>query len=397
MYNSLIWEDSNAETITAFRDDPETYIIIATIKFGMGMDVRNVWGVINLGLPSSAAALVQQICRAGRDPNREAYGFTYVEASKVKAAKVMMKDQPQGGGKLRKQNMNKEILVETADSDNGNSGLQELINRHATGSCLVAGINQIFDNPGIHSHESCLFAQRPHPCSSCMAALPAYVLHTQSNAPIAPMPSLLSVLPPSTDSLVRLQTALVPLAGMTPEQYPKLTKNLSDRAALSLDAFSLEHWMQLTSSHLSWSPYASFIPSGLHDTLLARFTSIHDYDSFLAIMGNWEHIPTCGPALFQTIADLNSEFDSLRKVKKAAAVSKASETRRAKAVIGDPTTSSGLSNIDLNDTAMVNAASEPSMVHKRPRSPIDWDKPRVRRVILRRMHTCFHLCLAYSY
>lgn len=42
-------------------------IVCATTAFGMGVDVPNIRTVLNLGIPGSIEAMVQQCGRAGRD------------------------------------------------------------------------------------------------------------------------------------------------------------------------------------------------------------------------------------------------------------------------------------------------------------------------------------------
>ncbi|KII85950.1 hypothetical protein PLICRDRAFT_64754, partial [Plicaturopsis crispa FD-325 SS-3] len=66
IWNSLMSSEHNAETLRLFRDDPECCVIIATIAFGMGMNVRNIKTVGNVGLPTSYSAKKQQDGRAGR-------------------------------------------------------------------------------------------------------------------------------------------------------------------------------------------------------------------------------------------------------------------------------------------------------------------------------------------
>ncbi|KAI0040472.1 P-loop containing nucleoside triphosphate hydrolase protein, partial [Auriscalpium vulgare] len=78
-YNALWSAKKNAQVLHAFETDPETFVVIATIKFGMGIDVRAAQVCINLGLPESAEMVLQQIGRAGRQRTMDAMGVTYVE------------------------------------------------------------------------------------------------------------------------------------------------------------------------------------------------------------------------------------------------------------------------------------------------------------------------------
>ncbi|KAI0072323.1 P-loop containing nucleoside triphosphate hydrolase protein, partial [Panus rudis PR-1116 ss-1] len=85
MYHSFKWADSNAETLKAFQEDPDTFCIVATIKFGMGVDVRNIDVIINLGLPDTIENDHPQRGRAMRDPRSYGVGITYCEMGIVSA------------------------------------------------------------------------------------------------------------------------------------------------------------------------------------------------------------------------------------------------------------------------------------------------------------------------
>ncbi|KAH8101946.1 P-loop containing nucleoside triphosphate hydrolase protein, partial [Cristinia sonorae] len=82
-YHSLITPEQNRRTLFQFSHSPNTFIIIATIKFSLGVDVRNVQFCINLGLPKTIEQDVQQKGRAGRDRSIDAVGITYVEKNIV--------------------------------------------------------------------------------------------------------------------------------------------------------------------------------------------------------------------------------------------------------------------------------------------------------------------------
>jgi superfamily II DNA helicase RecQ len=48
VYHSLVSSKHNEKALTAFNEDPHTFVMVATIKFGMGIDIRNVQVVVNL-------------------------------------------------------------------------------------------------------------------------------------------------------------------------------------------------------------------------------------------------------------------------------------------------------------------------------------------------------------
>jgi len=61
----LISSGRNEEALTAFNDDSKMMIIIATIKFGMGINVCSAQVMVNLRLPDSAEDNLQQKGRVG--------------------------------------------------------------------------------------------------------------------------------------------------------------------------------------------------------------------------------------------------------------------------------------------------------------------------------------------
>ncbi|KAI0054570.1 hypothetical protein BV25DRAFT_1816894, partial [Artomyces pyxidatus] len=83
-YNGLSQDDElggneNEKTLTDFCEDPETYVVVATIKFRMGVDLCRVQISINLGLPLTPEAAHQQNGCAVRDAKLTGMGINYVE------------------------------------------------------------------------------------------------------------------------------------------------------------------------------------------------------------------------------------------------------------------------------------------------------------------------------
>ena len=64
------------------KEDNKLRILIATVAFGMGIDVKNVTFVINWNAPRSIEELVQERERAGRD-GHDTYHFVYVHVRDV--------------------------------------------------------------------------------------------------------------------------------------------------------------------------------------------------------------------------------------------------------------------------------------------------------------------------
>lgn len=51
LWNSMTSASYNAHTLELFRDNVNTSVIVATVAFGMGMNIKNITHSINHGLP----------------------------------------------------------------------------------------------------------------------------------------------------------------------------------------------------------------------------------------------------------------------------------------------------------------------------------------------------------
>ncbi|KAG6843076.1 hypothetical protein H0H93_002313, partial [Arthromyces matolae] len=67
LYHAMCWPEENEETVRLIRDDPKCQVIVATIAFAQGFNVKPLLDCIQLGVPSSLNQLVQQEGRIGRD------------------------------------------------------------------------------------------------------------------------------------------------------------------------------------------------------------------------------------------------------------------------------------------------------------------------------------------
>ncbi|KAF6744432.1 P-loop containing nucleoside triphosphate hydrolase protein [Ephemerocybe angulata] len=83
LWSSISSTEYNQETLELFADESQPTTIIASTAFGMGMNVPNIAYSINVGLPETLEALVQQNGRAGRDPSSTAFGITYVPTATI--------------------------------------------------------------------------------------------------------------------------------------------------------------------------------------------------------------------------------------------------------------------------------------------------------------------------
>jgi len=60
VWTSITSSAYNSCTLNLFENNADTSVIVATVAFGMGMNIRNIDHSVNLGLPTSLSGLHQQ-------------------------------------------------------------------------------------------------------------------------------------------------------------------------------------------------------------------------------------------------------------------------------------------------------------------------------------------------
>ncbi|TCD62749.1 hypothetical protein EIP91_006447 [Steccherinum ochraceum] len=92
-YASVLDSDTNADTLTRFRDDPDMHIIIATDALMVGIDLPNVQDVFIMNGLTDLDSILQKIGRAMRKPittTSLGRGVIFVTESMQKTAKAMV-------------------------------------------------------------------------------------------------------------------------------------------------------------------------------------------------------------------------------------------------------------------------------------------------------------------
>lgn len=347
-YHSVIWSDENLETLRMFCEGSLCFCVVATIKFGLGMNVRSVRVCINFGLPDSPEKDKQQHGRAGRDRRVDAVGVTYVE--KMIAADVDNEVSDDGdeddGSKSdseiqdrRARNQRKRTLNVRRFGDDIqpvverkravrrlDKGMRAMVRSHVKRRCLVVTSNQIFGDSGGLSHVTCLEAQRRLPCSSCLAHSAYTSLRTTTTLP---MPELPAVFLPASSSSARPTSTTASSQLIVQDSHPKLTQAMRKDAESSLHRFARTHWLRKSGEvRFQYLPYVCFIPGNILHSILSHFHNIRSLESLEQLLDNWEFKETDAMTLFELIMALNARYDAERERTKKESIVKAQETRR---------------------------------------------------------------------
>ena len=91
LYHALCWSEEDEETTRLLREDPRTQIVIATIAFGQGINVKTLVDSIQLGFPVSLDQEEQQRGCVGQDLTTPAHGILLFQPSAAVAAEKYLK------------------------------------------------------------------------------------------------------------------------------------------------------------------------------------------------------------------------------------------------------------------------------------------------------------------
>ncbi|KAH7888347.1 hypothetical protein F5I97DRAFT_1803998 [Phlebopus sp. FC_14] len=77
----LMSSEYNQETLDLFTNNADTRVIVTTVAFRMGMNLKDIKKIVNLEIPDLLSNAIQQKGQAGRDLQTAAVGYTFVGAS----------------------------------------------------------------------------------------------------------------------------------------------------------------------------------------------------------------------------------------------------------------------------------------------------------------------------
>ncbi|KAF7372288.1 P-loop containing nucleoside triphosphate hydrolase protein [Mycena venus] len=156
MYHSLRSFEDNEEILQLLDEDPECQIVIATIAFANGLDVKALLDSISLGFPDTVDQLWQEKGRIGGNSETAARGVVLFQPSSLAAAE-------------------NQIAASSAANLTGDKTAKALKSKrqpkpleHAKAllltekECYIATLNRIYQNPPLETTTlDCITAQRP--------------------------------------------------------------------------------------------------------------------------------------------------------------------------------------------------------------------------------------------
>ncbi|SJL13507.1 uncharacterized protein ARMOST_16951 [Armillaria ostoyae] len=303
MYHSLCPPTYNTDTLRLLDEDPYCQIVIATIAFANGINVKTLLDSITIGWSDTLAITWQEKGRVGRDDKSDGRGVCLVPKSTFKAAKNHLNGNTSKSSKQQTDDAAARVLTEKL--------------------CLIAAVNREFKNPPPEiSTLDCIEAKRRLPCSLCCKRAGIILrFHAPDDPPDTEMPEPFpqAEVPPSTPKK-RSKAA--------PDQLKKKEKEASRERLLAFDAAV---WTAERNSPSERNrPRSSFFPAPLVNRLLAsllKISSLEDLDAILS-SESWPFIPTQHDALFAVISQIQREIQDQRKTSRRSRNAKQRAKRR---------------------------------------------------------------------
>ncbi|KAK7016659.1 P-loop containing nucleoside triphosphate hydrolase protein [Favolaschia claudopus] len=312
LYHAMCWPDKNEETVRMIRDDPGCQVVVATVAFGQGFNIRALLDSIMLGVPQTLAQTLQQAGRVVRDQTSNGRAVVFTQNSAYKSAEKYLAQDP-----ARRTQTN---TTKTLAAMSTNKALMLTIK-----SCLIAFINKTYGNTGENALLDCIAAERQLPCSNCLPHFVGPLFFPPSSLPIGapPLPPFLPV-----NQTRRLTAPTV--TNQTSSR--KLPKAMRARADADLRRFRDKvHKAERERVSHGYTPASSYFPNPAISTILDQFFAVSAVETIKAIIPTWKHYERHGLSLYLLIKDLQgvffAEFDAVRLEKNAKARAKRREER----------------------------------------------------------------------
>ncbi|KAF7364531.1 p-loop containing nucleoside triphosphate hydrolase protein [Mycena venus] len=323
-------------------EDVECQVVIATIAFANGLNVKSLLDSISVGFPDTMDQLWQEKGRVGRDAETAARGVVLFQPSTLAAAEKQIASDLKSTRSKSKSKRGAKPLEQ---------GKAEVLTEK---TCYIAAINRIYKNSPIEiSSLDCISAKRRFPCSLCAARN-----NIKLTFPAPPLPPGIElppfVAPPAAGPVSSLDKKL------------RLTKKEREQAQAALLEFSSTvHRAERKLSANRNRPKSSYFPTSLVRTILDKLLTIDSLSNLETILTAW---------IFATAyrATIFSQRDTARLERNA----KQRATRQKKTAVYD----SELEDEGEMEESVVESSSEEEVDHPRS-SPIPPPPKRTRRVL----------------
>ncbi|KAK7015807.1 ATP-dependent DNA helicase RecQ [Favolaschia claudopus] len=365
LYHAICWPDENEETVRLLKDDPLCQIVVATVAFGQGFNVKPLLDSISLGVPKTVAQTLQQGGRVARDPDATGRAIVLAQTSAYSAAEKYLTAQRAAAGKSKTKQSSK--------------GLTTMNNEKAlmltlTG-CFIAFFNKLYGNDTPDALLDCISAPRRLPCSNC---LPRFVGPLYLPNP-ARDPRLATFIEPSPAS--------APLP--RPSSQQKLTKKMRATADGHLRTFRADVYSRerARSTH-GFTPQVAYFNDATIATVLDNFLQIKSLETVAETIPHWKYCTAHGSRLlaliFELQRDFADEFEAARLERNAKNRQRAKAKRATKEDLDSDEEFPPAEDLAEEPAPVAVSRPKPRRIEKRPLEDSTNAPPRAKRQAVQR-------------
>ncbi|KAJ7310773.1 P-loop containing nucleoside triphosphate hydrolase protein [Mycena albidolilacea] len=356
MYHSLRDAEENQEILRLLDEDAECQVVIATIAFANGLNVKSLLDSISLGFPDTVDQLWQEKGRVGRDTQTAARGLVLFQPSALAAAEKQIagdsRSDTRPTTKSKTKRAAKPLEQEKAEI------LTEKI-------CYIAAFNRIYKNSPIEtSYLDCISAERRFPCSLCAAR--KNITLAFSAPPLPPGIELpLFAAPPAADPPSALDKKL------------RLTKKECELAEAALLEFGgTIHRAERKLPANRNRPKSSFFPTSIIRSILDVLLTLDSLENLEALLTSWVFAMGYRVRLYAVVRGIQATISSHRETARLERNAKQRATRQKKKAVYHSESEDEVEE----EESVVESSSEEEVDHPRS-SPIPPPPKRTRRVL----------------
>ncbi|KAJ7759723.1 P-loop containing nucleoside triphosphate hydrolase protein [Mycena maculata] len=290
LHHAMCWPDENEKTVALMRDDPECQIIVATVAFGQGFNLKSLLDSIQLGVAKTVPQTVQQGGRVGRDLATVGRAVILAQARSFTSAQKFLEHADSVSRVLAK----------------NSKSLTAMNNEKAmmltTTGCLIVFFNKLFCNSTPGSQLDCIARPRRLPCSNCLPRLSGSLVFAPS-----PLSSGSRRLRPFSEPKAKAK----PAASAQPKNQKPTVKMRSTADAELRELRVRVQKLERDYDVYGFMPASSYLSNPIITALLDNLLVIWTREVLPMTIPSWKHNERHGQALFKLIRSLQLKFAAI--------------------------------------------------------------------------------------